>query len=174
MLVDPTCDVRMWDVLKFTIGYPRRLLVCSVLCGINVHFLGSSRICAGDDCPACKSGVASKFSGYVAVLAAGKRQLLRLTGMSATMGMNKGLWQAGMIIDVDKNKERHPLRVIGLGQSSDFSSSSRVGPVELLGVVARLHGLPGFDETWALEDALRALEKNAKTAILIALRVANE
>lgn len=170
MLVDPTCEVKMWEVLKFSVGFPRRVLVLSILCGINAHFLGSSRICGGDACPACKSGIASKFVGYVAVQYERKQRLLRLTGTSATVGMNLGLWQAGHVIEVEKFKERRPLRIVGSGELAGFSRSAAVGAVELLSVVARLHGLPGLDVGLTLNDAKELLEKSAVVSVGLALR----
>lgn len=170
MLVDPKVEVRPYEVLKFSIGFPKRLLVLSVLCGIDVHFLGSSRICGGVACAACKSGLASKFAGYVAVLSEGTRRLLRLTSDSARYGLDLGVWQPGEVIDVEKFKERRPLRIVGVAERESFDRSARVSSVELLSVVARLHGLPGLDPGWRVGDCKKLVEKNAASMIVLALK----
>lgn len=170
MLVDPKVEVQTYEVIKFLIGFPERLLCLSVLCGIDTHFLGSSKICGGSACPACKSGIASKFVGYVAVLFKARRRLLRLTAASARYGLESGVWQPGQVIEVEKFQERRPLRVVGVNSRAVYERAATVSSVELLSVVARLHGLPGLDLAWTIDDCKKIVEKNAVTSVGLALK----
>lgn len=169
MLAEPRLEDRPYEVLKVGVGGRLRVLVLSMLCGVNVHFLGSSRICGGNRCEACKAGLASKYAGYVACSLSGRRRLLRLTSTSAQLGLKAGLFQPGMVLQVEKLKERKPLLLVGVGDESKFDRSARVSAIALLSIVARLHGLPGLDLSWSVTEALDLVKKNACSSVRLAM-----
>lgn len=169
MLVEPKLEARPYEVLKWSPGFPRRVLVLSPLCGVNTHFLGSSKICGGDSCPACRAGIPAKYAGYVAVLFESTVRLLRLTSASAFLGQEQGQYVPGRILDVVKHKERKPLQIVQVGDSLHVDVSSVISRVELLSSVAALHGLPRFDASWPIERCLKLIVKNACTSVRLAM-----
>lgn len=169
MLAEPRLQDHPFEVLKVGVGGRLRVLVLSTLCGVNVHFLGSSRICGGDRCVACKAGLASKYAGYCAVSLMGRRRLLRLTSTSAQLGLNAGLFQPGMVLEVEKLKERKPISLVGVGDERSFDRDSAVSAIALLSIVARLHGLPGLDLGWTVSDGQDLVKKNACSAVKLAM-----
>lgn len=170
MLVDPKLEARPFEVLKWTPSWPRRVLVLSPLCGVKTHFLGSSKICGGDSCPACRSGIPGKYAGYVAVLFEATVRLLRLTSASAYLGEQQGQYIPGRILEIVKLKERTPLQIVDVGDSKTFDRSAVISRVELLSTVAALHGLPRMEPTWPFDQCVTLIEKNACTSVRLAMK----
>lgn len=172
MLVDPMCEARPFEVLKFSIGRTKRLLVLSPLVGLKVHFISSSRICAGASCPACAVGLAGKFQGYLAVMYQGGRWLLRLTAPPARKGTDAGLFVAGTVLQVSKAQERRPLAVECETTLKTFDRDAIMSRVELLSVVARLHGLPGLPQGMTFEEGVENVGESAVACMRLALAAA--
>ena len=170
MLVKPKLEARPYEVLKWTPGYPRAVLVLSPLVGLNTHFLGSSKICGGEACPACRAGIPGKYAGYVAVLFEATVRLLRLTAGSAVLGEDQAHYTPGRILEIVKQKERQPLQIVTLGDAKQFDVSAVISRVELLSSVAALHGLPRVGPDWPFGDAVKAVADNACTAARLAMR----
>lgn len=169
MLAEPKLEERPFEVMKFAICVEKRVLVLSACCGINTHYLSRSLICGGLECPACKCGLARKYVGYVAVLWHGQRRLLRLTQWSARVGNDDGLFVPGRIVRVVKPKERRPLVLNGDGDSMSFQGAAVITRLQLLSVVARLHGLPGLPDGISEADAKQLVQRNGVTSIRLAL-----
>lgn len=169
MLVKPKLEARPFQVLKWTPGFPRRVLVLSPLCGVNTHFLGSSKICGGDACGACRAGIPAKYAGYVAVLFESTVRLLRLTSGSAFLGEELGHYVPGRILDVIKQRERRPLQIVCAGDAKQFDVASVISRVELLSTVGALHGLPRLDIRRRFDDQVVGLLKSACTAVRLAM-----
>lgn len=170
MLVEPKLTARPFDVVKFRIGVPMRVLCVSSLIGINTHFLDSTRICGGDRCPACLSGIAAKYQGYIVVLYESQRRLIRLTQQSAFFGADQGMFTPGRIIEIEKERERRPVRLVDVGDCKTFDRSAIVARVELLSVLARLHGLPGIDPSCSIEEGQKLVAHAACTQVRLALQ----
>lgn len=170
MLVKPKLEVRPYEVLKWSPGWPRKVLVLSPLIGVNTHFLGSSKICGGDSCPACRSGIPAKYAGYVAVLFEATVRLLRLTSASAILGEDQGQYVPGRILEVIKPKERKALQIVQVGDAKQFDVSAVISRVELLSVVCALHGLPRLEPTWPIEQCEKLVGKNACQAVRLAMK----
>lgn len=169
MLAEPKLECRPFEVLKFPVLVERRVLVLSPLVGINTHYFERSLICAGSSCPACKRGIAFKYAGYVVVFYEGVNRLLRLTSTAAVIGGDAALFVPGRVIRVVKTKERRPLTLMGDGDARRFDLSSAISRLELLSVVARLHGLPGLPDGIGEQDAERLVCRNAESLIGLAL-----
>lgn len=169
MLAEAKMESRPFEVLKFAVGFERRVLVLSPLIGINTHYLERSLICAGRSCPACKRGIAFKYAGYVVVWVEGVNRLLRLTATAAVIGGDAGLFVPGRVVRVVKTKERRPLTLMGDGDARQFDEGSIVSRLELLSVVARLHGLPGLPDGIQEQEAKQLVERNALTSVELAL-----
>lgn len=169
MLCDPEVDVRPFQVLSFSPGFPKRVLVLSPMIGFKIHFIHSSRICAGPSCPACARGMAGKFQGYVVVMFDRERRLLRLTAAPAKSGVELGLWTAGTIVNIVKTRSRTPLICTVEATSTKFDAANCVGRVELLSVVARLHGLVGVPDGCGFEAGIEAVKTNAMQVCRLAL-----
>lgn len=170
MLVDPKLEARPFEVLKWYAGQMRRVLVLSPLVGINSHFLGSSKICAGEGCPACRSGVPAKYSGYVCVLFSSTVRLLRLTSAAAYYGNDQAHFVPGRVLEVIKQKERQPLSIVSPCDAKDFDRAAVIGRVELLSTLAALHGLPRMEPTWSFEQCVELMSKNARQSCRLALK----
>lgn len=170
MLADPKNEARPFDVLKFSAGHPVQTMVLSPLLGVKTHFLRQSRLCAGETCPACLSGVPSKYAGYVVTLYRQQRRLLRLTQAAAFVGDTGGMFVPGRVIEVFKQRERRPLSIVVVGDSQTFDQRSIVSRVELLNIVARLHGLPAASEGNPFDRALEEVIENAAKNVRLALR----
>lgn len=169
MLVDPQVDVRPFEVLSFSPGRAKRVLVLSPMIGFKVHFIHSSRICAGASCPACAVGMAGKFQGYVVVMFDSQRRLLRLTAGPAKIGSEAGIFVAGTILEVSKCAARRPLVCLVEGTSKKFDASNVVSRVELLSVVARLHGLVPVPAECSFEAGIEVIKTNAQQVCRLAL-----
>lgn len=169
MLCDPEVDVRPFQVLAFSPGRSKRLLVLSPMIGFKVHFIQSSRICAGASCPACAIGMAGKFQGYVVVMYDRQRRLLRLTAGPAKLGSEAGMFVAGTILEVSKCAEKRPLVCLVEGTSKKFDPSNVVSQVELLSVVARLHGLTGVPVGCGFDAGIECVKTNAQQVCRLAL-----
>ena len=170
MLVEPSLEVRPYEVLKWTPRERRSLLVLSAFVGLQVHFLGSSKICAGTLCPACRSGVPAKFAGYVAVLSESMVRLLRLTHYSAYYGVENGLFVPGLVIEAVKPREKRPLTLLSLGKAPSFQVSSVISRVELLSVIAALHGLPRLPDGVSFESGQEIVARNAAREAGLAMK----
>lgn len=170
MLVDPSSVVRPFEVLKFRVGVPMRVLVCSPCLGVNTHFLGSTRICAGENCPACLAGIPSKYQGYIVILYDCQRRLMRLTAASAKVGSDQGMFTPGRIIEVEKERERRPVRLLDVGDLATFAREQIVSRIELLSVLARLHGLPPVPDGAGMDDALDLVACAARTNLRLAMK----
>lgn len=170
MLVKPKLEARPFEVLKWTPGFPRRVLVLSPLCGVNTHFLDSSKICGGDACPACRAGISGKYSGYVAVLFESTVRLLRLTSGSAYLGEEQGHYVPGRVLEVVKLKERTPLQIVYTGDSKQFDVSAVISRVELLSTVAALHGLARLDISRPFDECVVGMMKSACTSVRLAMQ----
>lgn len=169
MLAEPKLESRPFEVMKFPVLVERRVLVLSPLVGINTHYFDRSVICGGRSCPACKRGIAFKYAGYVVVWHEGVNRLMRLTATAAVIGGEGGLFVPGRVIRVVKPKERRPLTLMGDGDARQFDVSTIISRIELLSVVARLHGLPGLPDGIPEKAALELVERNAATAVALAL-----
>lgn len=172
MLVDPTCEARPFEVMKLSVGFTKRVLVLSPLVGLKVHFIVSSRICAGSICPACAVGLAGKFQGYVCVLFESSRWLLRLTSNSARRAADAGLFVAGTVLQVSKPREKRPLAIECETTLKEFDRDSILSRVELLSVVARLHGLPGLPPGMSFEEGVSNVADHAVACMRLALKSA--
>lgn len=169
MLCDPEVDVRPFEVLSFSPGRSKRLLVLSPMIGFKVHFIHSSRICAGPSCPACAVGMVGKFQGYVVVMYDRQRRLLRLTAGPAKLGSEAGIFVAGTILEVSKCAARRPLVCLVEGLSKKFDPSNVVSQVELLSVVARLHGLQPAAADCGFEAAIECIKTHAQQVCRLAM-----
>lgn len=169
MLVEPKVARRPFDVLKFRVGVPMRVLCVSPLVGLNTHFLGATKICGGDACPACLTGIPAKYAGYVVVMYDHQRRLMRLTQQSAFLGDEQGMFVAGRILEVEKQRERRPVRLVDCGDVKTFDRHAIVSRVELLSVIARLHGLPGLEPGWSIAMGMDAVSRSAVTCVRLAL-----
>lgn len=169
MLVDPTCEARPFEVMKLTVGRMKRVLVLSPMVGLKVHFIQSSRICAGSICPACAVGLAGKFQGYVCVLHESTRWLLRLTSNSARLATDAGLLVAGTVLQVSKPREKRPLRIECETTLKTFDRDAILSRVELLSVVARLHGLPGLPPSMSFDEGVENVADHAVACMRLAL-----
>ena len=172
MLVDPMCEVRPFEVMKLTSGVTKRVLVLSPMVGLKVHFIQSSRICAGSSCPACAVGLAGKFQGYLCVLWESSRWLLRLTSNSARRGADAGLFVAGTVLQVSKPREKRPLVLECETTLKAFDREAILSRVELLSVVARLHGLPGCVPGMSFDEAAETVQSCAVECMRLALAAA--
>lgn len=172
MLAEPSLVDRPYEVLKVVVGGRARVLVLSTLCGVNTHFFARSLICGGGVCEACKSGIASKYAGYVAVSWQGRRRLLRLTSTSAQLGLDDGAFQPGLVIEVEKAKDRQPLNVIVVEFEKSFDSGAVVAPISLLSIVARLHGLPAVGDEMSVSAGRAAVEEAARFHLRVAMQMA--
>ena len=170
MLADPKVEERPFEVLKIAAGRSQRVLVLSTLCGVKIHFLGRSLICAGSDCPACEVGLTAKYTGYVVVLLRGTERLLRVTSGAAAFGTEHALWVPGRILVVSREKERASLELDAQGDVVGFSDGARLSRVMLLSAVARLHGLPELSGDWSEAQAVEAVRHSAETCLRLALR----
>lgn len=169
MLVDPTCEARPFEVMKLNAGRIRRVLVLSPLVGLKVHFIRSSRICAGNTCPACSVGLSGKFQGYLCVAWEGSRWLLRLTGTSARKGADSGVFVPGTVLNVSKPREKRPLLLEAEKILKTFDRDAILSRVELLSVVARLHGLPGLPVGMTFDEGVENVAQNATACMRLAL-----
>lgn len=169
MLAEPKLESRPFDVLTFQVGFARRVLVLSPLVGVNTHYFKRSLICGGRSCPACKRGIAYKYAGYVAVFFEGVNRLMRLTATAAVIGLEAALFVPGRVLLAEKPMERRPLTLIGDGDARDFNGSLAISRVDLLCVVARLHGLPGLPDGISEYEAARLVERNAAMNVDLAL-----
>lgn len=169
MLCDAEVDVRPFEVLAFSPGYPKRILVLSPMIGFKIHFIHSSRICAGPSCPACAIGMAGKFQGYVVVMFEQQRRLLRLTAKPAKAGAEAGIFVAGTILTIVKPRVKRPLECVCDGTSKKFDPSNVVSRVELLSVVARLHGLVAAGSELGFDAAVEVIKTNAMQVCRLAL-----
>ena len=170
MLADPKIEERPFEVLKISAGRSELVMVLSTLCGVKVHFLGRSRICAGEGCPACLVGLPAKYTGYVAVLLRATERLLRVTSGAARFGDENGLWVPGRIVLVEKTRDRRPLGLEGRGDAKSFEARSSLSRVRMLSVVARLHGLPELEYGWSENQAKDVVRHSAQTCLRLALR----
>ena len=170
MLVDPKNEARPFDVLKLSAGRPIQVMVLSPLLGIQTHFLRQSRLCAGETCPACLSGIPSKYAGYVVVLYRSTRRLLRLTQVAACGGEMSSAFVPGRILEAYKKLERRPITLQTMGDSKTFDQSAIVSRLELLNVVARLHGLAAAADHAGFDQALVEIAKNASKCCTLAIR----
>lgn len=169
MLVDPEVDVRPFDVLVLSPGFPKVVLVLSPMIGFKIHFIDSSRICSGLSCPACAIGMAGKFQGYVVVMFERQRRLLRLTAKPGKIGSESGLFVPGTILEVVKPRAKRPLELSEKGMSQKFDPANIVSRVELLSVVARLHGLLAAGAELGFEAAVEVIKTNAMQVCRLAL-----
>lgn len=169
MLAEPKLESRPFEVMKFPVLVERRVLVLSPLVGINTHYFERSLICGGRSCPACKRGIAFKYAGYVVVFYEGVNRLMRLTATAASLGSDAALFVPGRVLLVTKVKERRPLMLLGDGDARLFDASTAISRLQLLSVVARLHGLPGLPDGIDEINATRLVERNAATSVDLAL-----
>ena len=172
MLVDPTCEARPFEVMKITVGRTKQVLVLSPLLGLKIHFIQSSRICAGNICPACAVGLAGKFQGYLCVLYEGNRWLLRLTSKTGMVGTDAGLFVPGTVLQVSKPREKRPLVIECETTLKTFDREAILSRVELLSVVARLHGLPGIVPGMSFEEGVESVSSCAVECMRLALAAA--
>lgn len=170
MLVSPKLEARPFEVMKFRVGVPRRVLVLSPLLGLNTHYLGASKLCAGSACPACLAGISGKFAGYLCVLFEAQRRLIRLTQNAAHQGELGDQFRPGRVLEVVKERERRPLITTPIGDSKTFDRSAIISRVELLSVVARLHGLPRVPDGLGFDRAIEGVAAAALTACRLAMR----
>jgi len=169
MLCDPTTVARPYEVLPFSVGFAKRVLVLSRLEGIATHFIRASRICPGDGCPACLRGLPAKYQGYVAVSFERSIRLLRLTQAAAAAGEMDGCWIPGSVVKVRKDRERRPFVVEFEKEHVQFNRSQVISRVELLNVIARLHGLPLPEEFDNFSDLCRQISDHARSQLDLVL-----
>lgn len=170
MLAEPKLEDRPFQVLSWTAGVPRRLLILSPCVGINTHYMGRTLICGGELCPACKSGIAGKYSGYVVVFWDGRNRLLRLTQAAAYVGREAGYFTPGRVLIVEKPKERQALTMMPDGDAADVNRFAFHSRMQLLSIVARLHGLPAVPQDITEEEATDLVHRNAAELIRLALK----
>lgn len=172
MLAEPRLMDRPFEVLKFPVMVERRVLVLSPLIGIYTHYLERSLVCGGASCPACQRGIGHKYQGYVAVFYDGGPRLLRLTTNAAAVGDDAGIFTPGRVVKVVKTAARRPLTLMSDGDGRDFDRYTVVSRLALLSVVCRLHGLPLLPEGIEEAEARELVERNASTAVGLALAAA--
>lgn len=169
MLAEPKLEDRPFQVLTWTAPQSRRLLILSPCVGISTHYMERTLICGGVECPACKRGIAAKYAGYVVVFCNGRNRLLRLTQGPAAVGADNGLFQPGRVLIVQKLRERHPLFLTPDGDASGVDRFAFHTRLQLLSIVARLHGLPVVPDGMTEEQAKEAVEANACTSLRLAM-----
>lgn len=170
MLAEPKLEDRPFQVLSWSVGVPRRLLILSPCVGVNTHYMARSLICGGPRCPACKSGIAGKYSGYVVVFWEGRNRLLRLTQGSAFLGCEAGYFVPGRVLIVEKPKERQQLLLRPEGDGKDVNRFSFVSRIQLLSIVCRLHGLPAVPQEITDDEAIDLVHKNGSELIRLAMK----
>lgn len=170
MLAEPKLEDRPFQVLSWSPGVPRRLLILSPCVGINTHYMSRTLICGGVQCPACKSGIAGKYSGYVVVFWDGRNRLLRLTQGAAFVGLEAGYFVPGRVLMVEKPKERQSLKMMPDGDCVDVNCFSFHSRLQLLSIVARLHGLPQVPQEMTEVEAGDLVHRNASELIRLAMK----
>lgn len=169
MLAEPKLEDRPFQVLTWTAPQSRRLLVLSPCVGISTHYMKRTLICGGVECPACKCGIAGKYAGYVVVFSSGRNRLLRLTQGPSLVGAEGGLFSPGRVLIVQKLRERHGLTLTPDGDVVGADRWSFHTRLQLLSIVARLHGLPVVPEEMTEEEAIEVVHSNACTSLRLAM-----
>lgn len=169
MLAEPKLEDRPFQVLSWSPPQSRRLLILSPCVGISTHYMARTLICGGVACPACKCGIAGKYAGYVVVFCNGRNRLLRLTQGPSLVGAEGGLFQPGRVLIVQKLRERHPLTLAADGDGKDVCRFSFHTRLQLLSIVARLHGLPAVAHEMEEPEAIDLVHLNACTSIRLAM-----
>ncbi len=169
MLAEPKLEDRPYQVLSWSPGHPRRLLILSPCVGINTHYMRRTLICGGDDCPACKSGIAGKYTGYVVVFWQGRNRLLRLTQGPSLVGAEGGLFAPGRVLIVVKPKERHALTLTPAGDGADVNRFCFHTRLQVLSIVSRLHGNPAVPQELDEDEAIALVRRNSVAAMRLAM-----
>lgn len=169
MLAEPKLEDRPYQVLTWSPPQTRRLLILSPCVGINTHYMRRTLICGGDACPACKCGIAGKYVGYVVVFWHGFYRLLRLTQGPSLVGAEGGLFQPGRVLFVEKAKERQALSLLAGRDAADVDRFSFHTRLQVLSIVARLHGLPVVPQELDEDQAIAVVRRNTCAAIGLAL-----
>lgn len=151
-------------IYQFQKGRPVHVLALSPLEGFYTHFESRTRVCPGVMCcRLCDLGRSRRYLGFFAGWIEQRRYLVRLTS-EAALRLAAHPPAPGAVYRIESKGSRKPLQVSAVGQAGVPEGKS-MSQIELLSVLASIHGLGIVPTSCTYEDGLRRAHDAAKRLI---------